>query len=453
MSNFNNDNKKIPLIALVGLPNSGKSTLLNRLGHSRYKAVVANEAHTTRDLNYAEDYWDGMYMHFVDTGGLVPSPEDKIQKLVQLKSWEAIAKADLLIWVFDKTTRPENIAQKIIQGFWKSKKPFIIGINKIDNPNHEKSDIDYAQFGGRDFVNFSAANGYNLNVLMDKIIEQLLSLGFEKGNFDDQNHLEEENEKKTNKQQHHKIVRKKADGSYYVVRETNEIGEQTNFRALSAKEIAQFEENSVSAEAEIKNLIWIFANDFDIKNLTSVLDERIETQKQEIVAKDLETDLEENQINDQDLEQSEVDQTEELEELEKTTKTSVYNYNNIVLNSKELEGIVWQEYLEHNNFKPKETVVISSEKDYLDAVRKLGYWGVYFDLATNIKRELYNINNGKVSREKRVPKVLFMGKPNVGKSSLFNALAGTDIQIVSEVAGTTLSVNDTIIIRDKSFKK
>lgn len=224
MSNFNNDNKKIPLIALVGLPNSGKSTLLNRLGHSRYKAVVANEAHTTRDLNYAEDYWDGMYMHFVDTGGLVPSPEDKIQKLVQLKSWEAIAKADLLIWVFDKTTRPENIAQKIIQGFWKSKKPFIIGINKIDNPNHEKSDIDYAQFGGRDFVNFSAANGYNLNVLMDKIIEQLLSLGFEKGNFDDQNHLEEENEKKTNKQQHHKIVRKKADGSYYVVRETNEIG-------------------------------------------------------------------------------------------------------------------------------------------------------------------------------------------------------------------------------------
>ena len=78
---------------------------------------------------------------------------------------------------------------------------------------------------------------------------------------------------------------------------------------------------------------------------------------------------------------------------------------------------------------------------------------MYFDLATNIKRELYNINNGKVSREKRVPKVLFMGKPNVGKSSLFNALAGTDIQIVSEVAGTTLSVNDTIIIRDKSFKK
>ena len=436
MSNFNNDNKKIPLIALVGLPNSGKSTLLNRLGHSRYKAVVANEAHTTRDLNYAEDYWDGMYMHFVDTGGLVPSPEDKIQKLVQLKSWEAIAKADLLVWVFDKTTKPENIAQKITQGFWKSKKPFIVGVNKIDNPNHEREEMNYAQFGARDFVNFSAANWYNLNVLMDKIIEQLLSLGFEKGNFDDQNHLEEENEKKTNKQQHHKIVRKKADGSYYVVRETNEIGEQTNFRALSAKEIAQFEENSI-IETDIKNLIWIFANDFDEKELTPALDKIKDNGKIE------ESDNEKKDIS-QEFEESEQD----LEEIKEQK-----NYNNIILSGNKLKEIVWQDYFTHENFDPKETVIISSELEYLESSRKSGAWGIYFDLATKLKFELRNITNGKISREKRVPKILFMGKPNVGKSTLFNALAGTDIQIVSEVAGTTLSVNDTIIIRDKSFKK
>ena len=431
----NNGDDKIPLIALVGLPNSGKSTLLNRLGHSRYKAVVANEAHTTRDLNYAEDYWDGMYMHFVDTGGLVPSPEDKIQKLVQLKSWEAIAKADLLVWVFDKTTKVDNIAQKIIQGVWKSKKPFIIGINKIDNPNHEKNEIDYVQFGGRDFVNFSAANGYNLNVLMDKIIEQLQGLGFKKGNFNEELYLEEEeSNQKTKKQQHQKIVRKKADGSYYVVRETNDLGEQTNFRALSAKEIDDFEKNTIT-QTRVKNLIWVFDSDFDLLKLNPIFDQYTQIKDLDVVEV-IEKVKEETQLED-------ANQSGEIEQLQ---------YNNMKVNQPEVSLINWSEYFINHKLELTETVVISSNSDILDAVRKVGAWGVYYDLLTNLKTELRSINNGKMSQKKQIPKILFIGKPNVGKSSLFNALAGTDIQIVSEVAGTTLSVNDTLIVRDKSLK-
>src|SRR6056297_2729032 len=169
-------NQKIPLIALIGTPNSGKSTLLNHL--TGLKAVTAMEAHTTRDLNYGEDFWEGMFMRFVDTGGLVPDPKDQIQKEVQVKSWSAISQADLLIWVIDRKTDPDTLSQEIVQRVWQTGKPFVVAINKVDDPKLEASLADYAFLGTDSFVNISCNTGYGFNRLMDLVLKELLELGF-----------------------------------------------------------------------------------------------------------------------------------------------------------------------------------------------------------------------------------------------------------------------------------
>ncbi|NJS41280.1 GTP-binding protein [Candidatus Gracilibacteria bacterium] len=168
-----------PLIAFFGLPNSGKSTLLNRLTSSK-TAIVAREAHTTRDLNYGETEWDGMYLRFVDTGGLVPDPQDKIQKQIQIKSWLALQDADILVWVIDRKQNPDTIHDSIIQKVFKTNKPVLICINKVDDPNIEVGVQDYAHLGGFDFVNISATNSLGTGELLDILSQKSLELGFQK---------------------------------------------------------------------------------------------------------------------------------------------------------------------------------------------------------------------------------------------------------------------------------
>ena len=80
---------KIPLVAFIGEPNVGKSTLMKRItGLS--KIITADEPHTTRDLNFGEEWWDGYLIRFVDTGGLVPDPDDLILKQTQIKTGQLL---------------------------------------------------------------------------------------------------------------------------------------------------------------------------------------------------------------------------------------------------------------------------------------------------------------------------------------------------------------------------
>jgi small GTP-binding protein len=223
--------QKIPLIALIGIPNSGKSTLLNHL--TGKKVVTAMEAHTTRDLNYGEDFWEGMFMRFVDTGGLVPDPKDKIQKEVQIKSWSAISQADLLIWVIDRKTDPDTLSLNIVQRVWQTGKPFIIAINKVDDLKLEASVANYAFLGGDGFVNISCNTGYGFNNLMDLVLENLLKLGF-KQNFDREFNFYTKKEKK--KKSRLKNVEKSADGDYYIVRNQQGLFESVNKNLFEGKE-------------------------------------------------------------------------------------------------------------------------------------------------------------------------------------------------------------------------
>ena len=211
--------KRIPTIALIGLPNSGKSTLLNRICGTK-KAITAKEEHTTRDLNWSEAEWDNMFMQFVDTGGLVPDPADKIQKEIQIRSFGAIAIADILVWVIDRRQNPENISQKVLQKIWKAGKPFMVVVNKVDDPNLEKSVADYARLGGFAFVNVSSTNSYGINNLLDAVVEKCLNMGFERSPEDP---IQIINHKKR-KRDKAGVVKMLNDGSYYVTRENGEDG-------------------------------------------------------------------------------------------------------------------------------------------------------------------------------------------------------------------------------------
>ena len=238
--------QKIPLIALIGMPNSGKSTLLNHL--TGVKTVTAMEAHTTRDLNYGEDFWEGLFMRFVDTGGLVPDPKDKIQKEVQIKSWSAISQADLLIWVIDRKTDPDTLSQDITRKVWQTGKPFIIAINKVDDPKLEVSISDYAFLGGDGFVNISCNTGYGFNQLMDLVLKNLLKLGFQQ-NFDREFNFHTKREKK--KDNKLKIVEKAKDGDYYVVR-----NQQGVFESVSKNLFQEKDDKKEKDFKEMKNLVF-----------------------------------------------------------------------------------------------------------------------------------------------------------------------------------------------------
>jgi len=288
----------LPLVALIGLPNSGKSTLINKIIGGN-KAITDKIAHTTRDLLYGEDVWNGLNVRYVDTGGLVPNPEDKIQKFIQIKSWQAIAEADLLLWVIDRKQDPETISDVIIQKIWKTGKPVFVLINKVDDPNLEKGIAEYARLGSDFFLNISASNGYGLGDLMDQITNKLQEMGFEKNTTDISNFVPYDDEKPL-KGKRAKVVTRNPDGTYSV----------------------SYEDNTEKQ-----------AGDVDWDSATQVV--------------------------------------------------AVHEFPNLRV------------------------------KDW---------------------------TSGPI-------KMALLGKPNVGKSSLFNSLVGRDIQIVTEIPGTTLSVNDTLYER------
>lgn len=480
---------KIPLIALVGLPNSGKSTLLNRLTGTK-KAIVAKEAHTTRDLNYGEDFWEGMYMRFVDTGGLVPDPSDQIQKAVQLRSWAGIAEADLLVWVIDRKQDTDTISDKVIQKIWKAGKPYMICINKVDDPNVDKEISEYARLGGFEFVNVSATTGYGLNTLMDMIVEKLEEIGFEKGAQEQVliNNQKRKKVKQTNE------VRKHKEGGYYVVRD-----EEGLFESIEIEKKRKREEDG---EVFIKNVIFDFdgvtfknrdgsfrnvlAKKFDILDLefdaayfvaseSGFLQE--ETKYWQAFLKPLKakikltaTELKKIYFK---INEPVTDVIDFIKDQKRKAKKIYYLTNNSKTHflprteTKTFElfdgglasyqvGIekpspeIFEILVEKYKLNPTETLFIDDKEENVQAAKQFGLHSfVYNDEEIDLHREFANIEDSIYLSwlPKPVPKILFLGKPNVGKSSLFNAMVGEQIQIVTDIAGTTLSVNDIMVER------
>lgn len=164
---------RTPFVAIIGLPNSGKSTLYNKILH-RYTALTHDEAGTTRDRAYALTDWNGLSFYLVDTAGIVNKPDSELEKSVQKQTAIAAEEADLIMLVVDGRTPLSNQDLQIAQNLKRLKKPIILAVNKIDTRNTKTAEqiSEYQRLGLNSYPT-SAINGAGIGDLLDAVTADL----------------------------------------------------------------------------------------------------------------------------------------------------------------------------------------------------------------------------------------------------------------------------------------
>jgi GTPase len=162
----------LPLVAIVGRPNVGKSTLFNRLTHSR-RSIVGDEPGITRDRIYGDIEWDGRIVRLVDTGGIVTDDADYIPSEIYRQARVALEEADLLLMVVDARTElasPDfTLAKMLIRGG----KPVFLVINKVENPTVAATAENFRQLGLKEVYMVSSEHGLGIGDLLDDIFDRL----------------------------------------------------------------------------------------------------------------------------------------------------------------------------------------------------------------------------------------------------------------------------------------
>lgn len=171
---------RLPLVALVGRPNVGKSTLFNRFVGER-RAVVEDRAGTTRDRLIAIAEWSGFRFRLVDTGGMQPAHGNVIDVAVQDQARIAVGNADLILLVVDAATGPNPGDAEVAQLLRKSGKPILLVANKSDNIERERASHEFAALGFDAVYPVSAQHGIGSGDLLDVLVESLRGLPPETG--------------------------------------------------------------------------------------------------------------------------------------------------------------------------------------------------------------------------------------------------------------------------------
>lgn len=162
----------LPVVAIVGRPNVGKSTLFNRIVGSRL-AIVEDRARTTRDRLYATAEWNGRRFVVVDTGGLEIEPGDVIEAKVQEQARLAIAEADVIIFVVDAAAGPTPADLEAAELLRRATAPVIVAANKADNLRRELEAAEFHAFGWHEVQPISALHGRSVADLLDTVVAAL----------------------------------------------------------------------------------------------------------------------------------------------------------------------------------------------------------------------------------------------------------------------------------------
>jgi GTP-binding protein len=160
------------LIAIVGRPNVGKSTLFNRIAGGR-KAIVYDEPGVTRDRNYAEVIWERSAFTLIDTGGFEPVSKDRIFIQMREQCQLAMEEADAVLFVMDGKEGLTPSDREIADILRRLNKPVFYIVNKIDGPHKEEKVFEFYELGVERLFSISAEHGYGLNEMMDEVIEVL----------------------------------------------------------------------------------------------------------------------------------------------------------------------------------------------------------------------------------------------------------------------------------------
>lgn len=160
------------LIAIVGRPNVGKSTLFNRLAR-RKKAIIIDQPGATRDRNYAEGEWNDQPFIVVDTGGFEPASAEKILIQMREQTTLAIEESDIIIFLMDGKAGLMPADMGIAQLLRRLTKPVFYVVNKIDGPKSEDAVPDFFRLGVEEVHSISAQHGVGVGDLMDQVADCL----------------------------------------------------------------------------------------------------------------------------------------------------------------------------------------------------------------------------------------------------------------------------------------
>ena len=171
------------LIAIVGRPNVGKSTLFNRLTRSR-AALVDDQPGITRDRLYASVEWQGKSFTLVDTGGFDDSEEEPLLPGMRNQVVKAIEEADRVLFMVDGRNGLMPGDEKIADVLRRSRKKVFLGVNKVDGPEHQHLTAEFYSLGFDRVYPVSAAHGYGLAALLGAVTEDLEELAKEEPSDD-----------------------------------------------------------------------------------------------------------------------------------------------------------------------------------------------------------------------------------------------------------------------------
>ena len=157
------------VVAIVGRPNVGKSTLFNRLTKTR-RAIVNEQAGTTRDRQYGKSEWCGKEFSIIDTGGWVINSDDIFEDEICRQVNLAIDEADVILFVVSAQDGITDLDQEVAQILRQSKKPVILATNKIDTFDQQYASSEFYALGLGDPFILSAVNGLGTGELLDKIV-------------------------------------------------------------------------------------------------------------------------------------------------------------------------------------------------------------------------------------------------------------------------------------------
>jgi len=161
-----------PIIAIVGRPNVGKSTLFNRIVGGK-KAIVANEPGVTRDRNYADVEWEESPFTLIDTGGFEPVSKDRIFIQMREQCQLAMDEADVILFLMDGKEGLTPSDKEIANILRQVNKPVFYIVNKIDGPKHEEKVFEFYGLGVETIYSISAEHRYGVDELMDEAVKVL----------------------------------------------------------------------------------------------------------------------------------------------------------------------------------------------------------------------------------------------------------------------------------------
>jgi len=158
------------IVAIVGRPNVGKSTLFNRLTESR-NAIVKEVSGVTRDRLYGKGEWNGIQFSVVDTGGYIKGSDDIFEGEIRKQVEIAIQEATVIVFMVDVMTGIIDLDEMVAALLRKSKKPVLIAANKVDNTDRVGLSSEFYQFGLGDVFDVSATNGSGTGELLDEVVK------------------------------------------------------------------------------------------------------------------------------------------------------------------------------------------------------------------------------------------------------------------------------------------